>query len=101
MELHSRVKRNSGASNYWWVPGSNPGNTQTFSQVSCGDPGRPQFGASLFESVQAGSLVVHSCNPGYRLVGAKLRLCQSNGQWTPALPQCVRKSGGVLKYNYH
>ncbi|KAL5476109.1 hypothetical protein EMCRGX_G026015 [Ephydatia muelleri] len=33
--------------------------------------------------------VVHSCKPGYKLVGAKLRLCQSNGQWTPEIPSCM------------
>lgn len=87
----SRVRRNGEPSPFWWIPGGS-NNAQTFSHISCGDPSRPQFGSSLFESVQAGALVVHSCNPGYKLVGAKLRLCQSNGQWTPELPQCVCES---------
>ena len=86
----SRVQRSGRASPYWWIPGST-GNTLTFSHISCGDPSRPRHGSSLFESVQAGAIVIHSCNPGYKLVGAKLRLCQSNGRWTPELPQCVCK----------
>lgn len=85
------MQRSSQASPYWWIPGTK-GSRQTFSHISCGDPNRPRHGSSLFGSVQAGAIVVHSCNPGYKLVGAKLRLCQSNGQWTPELPQCVCKS---------
>ena len=85
------MQRSSQASPYWWIPGTK-GSRQTFGHISCGDPNRPRHGSSLFGSVQAGAIVVHSCNPGYKLVGAKLRLCQSNGRWTPELPQCVCKS---------
>ena len=85
----ARVKRNGVAVPYWWLPGSNQAIDNSISSVSCGDPGTPAFGSSLFQSLAAGSLVVHSCNPGYKLVGAKLRLCQSNGQWTPEIPSCM------------
>ena len=90
LEIHERVRRNGAPTNYWWIPGvpSSPSSTNIH-RVSCGDPGEPAFGSSLFESVHAGAIVVHSCNPGHRLDGAKLRLCQSNGQWTPQLPRCV------------
>ena len=87
----ARVKGNGVAVHvsYWWLPGSNQTVDSSISSVSCGDPGIPAFGSSLFQSLKAGSLVVHSCNQGYKLVGAKLRLCQSNGQWTPEIPSCV------------
>ena len=99
-EIPSREKRNNYPSPFWWLPGHTQVNRPTYSQIHCGDPGRPQFGTSLFESVQPGALVVHSCNPGYYLAGAKLRLCQSNGQWTPQLPQCVCKYIYIV-YNHH
>lgn len=88
VKVPSRVRRAGGSSNYWWIPGGG-GSSQTYGIVSCGNPGRPRFGSSLFESVRAGALVVHSCIPGYKLIGARLRLCQSNGRWTPQLPLCV------------
>lgn len=87
----NRMKRNGQPANYWWIPGASNNEPNNINTVSCGDPGSPNHGSSLFESVNAGSIVVHSCDPGHRLVGAKLRLCQSNGQWTPELPQCVCK----------
>ncbi len=87
-EAHERDRRNNNPSNAWWIPASS---SYRRSQISCGHPGTPNRGNSLFESVAAGSLVVHSCNAGHQLVGAKLRLCQSNGQWTPQLPKCVCK----------
>lgn len=85
----ARVKRNGVAVPYWWLPGSSAPVDASISSVSCGDPGTPAFGNSLFQSMAAGSLVVHSCKPGYKLVGAKLRLCQSNRQWTPEIPTCM------------
>lgn len=86
----ARVKRNGIAVPYWWIPGGyNTAIHVSISSVSCGDPGTPAFGKSLFQAMTAGSLVVHSCKPGYKLVGAKLRLCQSNGQWTPEIPNCM------------
>ena len=106
-EILPRVRREGQPSNYWWLPGSRPGQNAYFNHISCGYPGRPQFGSSLFESISAGSLVVHSCDPGYKLVGAKLRLCQSNGRWTPALPRCYREFGityvrlYMACYNYY
>ena len=90
-----RLRRSGEPSTYWWLPGGGGGRggggqpQATYSHISCGEPGRPVSGSSLFESVQAGALVVHSCNPGFKLEGATLRLCQSNGQWTSQLPQCV------------
>lgn len=90
LEIHDRIRRNGAPTNYWWIPGvpSSPSSTEIH-KVTCGDPGKPVFGSSLFESVNAGAIVIHTCNPGHRLDGAKLRLCQSNGQWTPQLPTCA------------
>ena len=55
---------------------------------NCGKPGYPRNGRSIFSGTTAGSRVLHVCKAGYLLVGAKLRICQRNGRWTPSLPQC-------------
>ena len=57
---------------------------------SCGKPGVPKHGQSWVQSTAPGSIVVHKCYAGYVLVGAKLRVCESNGKWSPpSLPKCV------------
>ena len=60
-------------------------------QRRCGKPGQLANGVSKFSGVSVGSKVLHSCNAGYLLVGAKLRICQNNGRWTPSIPHCKCK----------
>ena len=57
----------------------------------CGDPGLPVNGFSWFPSRRTGAVVVHSCKPGYILLGPKLRVCQHNGRWSLSLPRCACK----------
>ena len=42
-------------------------------------------------STTFGSVVNHTCNPGFRLDGAFERVCLSNGNWSPPLPTCECK----------
>lgn len=57
----------------------------------CIPPGAPKHGYSYFQSTNIGSVVVHTCKPGYVLVGAKVRVCKHTGQWKPHLPKCSCK----------
>ncbi len=34
---------------------------------------------------------VHSCNTGYTLTGATMRVCESDGVWSGLAPTCLRK----------
>lgn len=86
-----------GTSNYFYTQrtsGHNP--FQAHLPVSCGHPGQPRNGRTRYSRTTPGSIVLHTCNPGYKLEGAKLRLCQSNGRWTPQLPRCTCKCSCFL-----
>ena len=58
---------------------------------NCGKPGAPGNGWTIFGGTTAGHKALHSCKAGYLLVGPKLRICQSNGRWTPNIPECRRE----------
>ena len=38
-----------------------------------------------------GSVVNHTCNEGFRLLGASERVCLSNGSWSAPVPRCECK----------
>ena len=74
------------------------------SVVDCGDPGTPLNGnttgtfintgsadAGRVLSTTFGSIVNHTCDEGYRLVGESQRECLSNGSWSAPLPTCLCK----------
>ena len=87
-----------GTSNYFYTQrtsGHNP--FQAHLPVSCGHPGQPRNGRTRYSRTTPGSIALHTCNPGYKLEGAKLRLCQSNGRWTPQLPSCTRECSCFLR----
>ncbi|XP_026873902.2 CUB and sushi domain-containing protein 1 [Electrophorus electricus] len=42
------------------------------------------------QSYQTGNSVEFTCNPGWRLVGARTVTCGTDGKWKPALPKCIR-----------
>ena len=37
------------------------------------------------------SIINHTCNEGYRLMGESQRECLRNGKWSAALPTCECK----------
>ncbi|XP_076734589.1 complement component receptor 1-like protein isoform X4 [Maylandia zebra] len=54
----------------------------SFGQLSSG--ARPPYGYL--------STVTLQCNAGYTMTGSATVTCELNGQWSPGLPQCIRKS---------
>ncbi|XP_003387839.1 PREDICTED: sushi, von Willebrand factor type A, EGF and pentraxin domain-containing protein 1-like isoform X2 [Amphimedon queenslandica] len=67
----------------------------------CSDPGTPEFGYSFFHSRHVGSVVIHKCKSGYKLVGSQMRECKQTGHWYPGLPKCVRGSSSGSKLCKH
>ncbi len=35
---------------------------------------------------------IHSCNPGFRLLGSETRICSQSGSWFGQPPVCERKT---------
>ena len=46
-------------------------------------------GVVCYSGVTPGSLAVYVCNSTHRFEGTSLRECQSNGNWSGSVPQCV------------
>ena len=56
---------------------------------TCGDPGTPANGVKIGSDYSVGSVVYYECEPGFKLVGTKSRLCRFDGHWSEDLPTCV------------
>ena len=66
----------------------------------CGDPGTPANGQRSLSSTTYNSVVTYTCDVGYTLQGSNSRTCQSNGQWSGSVPQCIGKSvRNLYKHN--
>ena len=73
--------------------------------VDCGKPGTPFNGSTSGTFINVtltdvpilvlvtifGSVVNHTCNEGFTLVGAFERECLANGSWSAPLPTCESK----------
>lgn len=57
--------------------------------ITCGHPGNPTFGLTQGTQFNLNDHVRFSCNTGYVLRGVLKSTCQSNGQWSNALPKCI------------
>ena len=55
---------------------------------SCGHPGKPRNGHRVGSNFKIGGKVEFECNPGYKLIGSKDRICQPNGLWSGSVPVC-------------
>ncbi|KAK0153134.1 CUB and sushi domain-containing protein 1 [Merluccius polli] len=65
-----------------------PSSMVTWIAITCGHPGNPTFGMTQGTQFNLNDAVRFVCNTGYVLHGTGKSTCQSNGQWSNALPKC-------------
>ena len=73
--------------------------SQLLPAIDCGDPGTPTNGQRSLSSTTYNSVVTYTCDASYALQGSSSRTCQSDGQWSGSLPECMCKLL-VLTHSY-
>ena len=59
--------------------------------ITCPDLEDPSDGTVSVTGQFVGSAATYSCNEGFQLQGAVLRICQITGEWSPQAPVCKRE----------
>ena len=57
--------------------------------VNCGNPGEPDNGDTLGTTTTLDSVVTHTCDRGFVLIGVRRRVCLPDGMWSEPLPSCI------------
>uniref|UniRef100_A0A3B3DJN6 CUB and Sushi multiple domains 3b n=1 Tax=Oryzias melastigma TaxID=30732 RepID=A0A3B3DJN6_ORYME len=80
-----------GSSERMCFPNGTWSGTQPFCKpVQCGNPGTPSNGRVFrLDGMTFSHSVIYSCMEGYILTGPTTRLCQANGTWSGAQPNCT------------
>ncbi|GFO38074.1 metalloendopeptidase [Plakobranchus ocellatus] len=56
---------------------------------NCSQPPQPENGTVDVISTSVSATVHYTCDPGFTLVGARDRVCRSNGHWSGETPVCL------------
>ncbi|XP_035242541.1 uncharacterized protein si:ch211-117m20.4 [Anguilla anguilla] len=84
MGKHTELRRDPcGDSSCCWV------GYKSLCRVTCGKPDADFNAVVSGSSWWVGSVVRHTCRPGFLLIGNSSSTCQPNGKWTPK-PTCLR-----------
>ena len=73
--------------------------TLASSDIDCGFPDSPKNGQLRGHiNTLYTSKVTYLCHTGYTLQGSNTRTCQSNGNWSGSVPQCIGMFTKVNSY---
>ncbi|GBN01312.1 CUB and sushi domain-containing protein 1 [Araneus ventricosus] len=68
-----------------------------YSPSNCGNPDRQENSTILESDFRLGQSVTYQCPTGNKVVGDRVRRCESNGFWSGAAPSCEFVDCGPLK----
>ncbi|KAI0222756.1 hypothetical protein LSAT2_025993 [Lamellibrachia satsuma] len=93
--LHGSTQRKCTGDRSW------DGVETTCVEIHCGSLVAPTHGSASGSSDTVGSVVLFSCDAGFRLIGSPQRTCQQNGNWDGEDATCDEIHCGVLKTPSH
>ncbi|XP_064626004.1 sushi, von Willebrand factor type A, EGF and pentraxin domain-containing protein 1-like [Lineus longissimus] len=65
------------------------GATPSCDVITCPKSAVPENGYLISDGQNFGSVIEYECADGFKLVGGRVRTCESNGSWTGITPKCT------------